>query len=456
MPQVLIVNLETGHFVDKQDREKQVTCYGDTNVRHIMPLMTQPFKFRNSGTLVPRWEELLIFNESFDYLSSAQQTSSGGGRDDRTRTRATTATQGREKLGLFFLVQDFVSMNRANNSNASEDKSGDGKGWHDVAWAFLKPFPSPGEANTETKLRLQLYKPSARKMPAADGGGTAGAAERPENEARVVWNWWMNCKHVKYPSSLYVTVQAILPPKESGGGRGDGEDGSGGKEQSRTEVKVQDRYQAEEPTDNGAVAKAMADAPKVPIWNRAPGTKCQIPNAEVARLEGAGRGVYCQKFSRCGRHLALGCPAAGGGASVIFVHDATVPSYPLLMQFGGHSGPIYELDWHDHRTLLSASGDGTAQVWHLGRGSREVLEHPTFVYCARFHPNSLHVIVTGSYDRVIRVWKWNREEERYSVQQVSLFVTSTKYHCPINTTSLDLPLLRRPHFRRLRCLQSMF
>ena len=41
-------------------------------------------------TLVPRWEELLIFNESFDHV----KTNNG---DD---------------LAIFFLVQDFVSMNK--------------------------------------------------------------------------------------------------------------------------------------------------------------------------------------------------------------------------------------------------------------------------------------------------------------------------------------------------------
>ena len=34
-----------------------------------------------------------------------------------------------------------------------------------------------------------------------------------------------------------------------------------------------------------------------------------------------------------------------------------------------------------------------------------ILEHPTFVYCARFHPASPNtVVVTGSYDKVVRIW----------------------------------------------------
>ena len=39
-------------------------------VTHIIPLMTQPFDFRKRKSVVPRWEELLLFNEDFDYFMS--------------------------------------------------------------------------------------------------------------------------------------------------------------------------------------------------------------------------------------------------------------------------------------------------------------------------------------------------------------------------------------------------
>ena len=46
---------------------------------------------------MPHWEELILFNENFDYLK-------GFG----------------DKFGLFFLVQDFVSMTRTNNQKETE------------------------------------------------------------------------------------------------------------------------------------------------------------------------------------------------------------------------------------------------------------------------------------------------------------------------------------------------
>ena len=63
--------------------------------------------------------------------------------------------------------------------------------------------------------------------------------------------------------------------------------------------------------------------------------------------------------------------------------------------------------------LLSGSGDGTALVWAFNdTGTR--LQHqllstlslspPSFVYSARFVPRTPDVIVTGSFDRAIRLW----------------------------------------------------
>ena len=63
-------------------------------------------------------------------------------------------------------------MTRANNQKESEKK-----GWHDVAWAFLKPFPKgsgPDDDNTRRRLRLQLFKPSPRP-------------KDPEDETRLGW-----------------------------------------------------------------------------------------------------------------------------------------------------------------------------------------------------------------------------------------------------------------------------
>ena len=291
-----------------------------------------------------------MFNESFSYL----QNSLG------------------ENLGIFFLVQDFVSMTKTNNQKETE------KGWHDVAWAFLKPFPTKEVDNTRRRLRLQLFKPNPRP-------------KDPEDETRIVWGWWKKNRK-KYPSSLYVTVQGWKPPLA-----GD-------------QKQLNDVSQNPGSTEGPASMKAVK-TPKIPIWSRLPGQSCKIPN----RIEHVfGDSIFTQinhvKFSCNGRLLGV----ADGSK----VHVFEVPTWIKLATLKGHVGPVYELDFNDESDLLaSASGDQTLRVWNLADCTdrpfhANVLEHPSFVYCVRFHPSSSHtVLATGSYDKVVRIWKRTEDAE---------------------------------------------
>ena len=71
----------------------------------------------------------------------------------------------------------------------------------------------------------------------------------------------------------------------------------------------------------------------------------------------------------------------------------------------GHKGPIYALDWHRNNKLLSASGDGSVRIWGSQRQFESSLQHPTYVYAARFHPNACDTIATAGYDQVVRIWQ---------------------------------------------------
>lgn len=37
--------------------------------------------------------------------------------------------------------------------------------------------------------------------------------------------------------------------------------------------------------------------------------------------------------------------------------------------------------------------------------AQKVLPHPSFVYCAQYHPTAQNLVVSGGYDSVIRVWR---------------------------------------------------
>ena len=47
--------------------ERCVTSYYESSsVTTIQPLMTQPFDFRQRQSILPQWEELLLFNDNFE------------------------------------------------------------------------------------------------------------------------------------------------------------------------------------------------------------------------------------------------------------------------------------------------------------------------------------------------------------------------------------------------------
>ena len=175
-------------------------------------------------------------------------------------------------------------MTRANNQKESEKK-----GWHDIAWAFLKPFPKgscPDDDNTRRKLRLQLFKPCPRPKDPEDETRRDGSIslrcptlsnlsthKLTSSSFRMVWGWWKDNRK-KYPSSLYVTVQGLNPPK------------AGGEKMSSGEDEGLNTLSSSIPAISKANPAALM-TPKIPVWSRLPGQNCKIPNCRQHGFEDA-------------------------------------------------------------------------------------------------------------------------------------------------------------------------
>lgn len=43
----------------------------------------------------------------------------------------------------------------------------------------------------------------------------------------------------------------------------------------------------------------------------------------------------------------------------------------------------------------------------------KILPHPSFLYSAKFHPDSLDIVCTSGYDKVIRIWSINNKKKKY-------------------------------------------
>ncbi|XP_014250889.1 jouberin isoform X2 [Cimex lectularius] len=139
------------HVLDVKECAYRRSAFGKMN---IDVLQTHPFDNLYQRTVMPRWDEDLVWMEPISHIAS-------------------TST-----LMLFELF-----------SNDSSDM---------IAWAFLRPVGVNGATNVGKKLRLQLYKPS-RSLPSA-----AKSSELPKP-----FFWWQRGKYSVYKSTLFITLNSI-------------------------------------------------------------------------------------------------------------------------------------------------------------------------------------------------------------------------------------------------------
>ncbi|XP_055247043.1 jouberin isoform X5 [Gorilla gorilla gorilla] len=176
MVKIHVVDEHTGQYVKKDDSERPVSSYYEKeNVDYILPIMTQPYDFKQLKSRLPEWEEQIVFNENFPYLLRGSDES--------------------PKVILFFEILDFLSMDEIKNNSEVQNQE---CGFRKIAWAFLKLLGANGNANINSKLRLQLYYPPTK----------------PRSQLHVVeaFEWWSKCPRNRYPSTLYVTVRGLKVP----------------------------------------------------------------------------------------------------------------------------------------------------------------------------------------------------------------------------------------------------
>ncbi|XP_012982756.1 jouberin isoform X3 [Mesocricetus auratus] len=361
MVKIHVVDEYTGQYVKKDDSGRPVSSYYEKdNVDYILPIMTQPYDFKKLKSRLPEWEEQIIFNENFPYLLREFDES--------------------PKVILFFEILDFLSMDEIKNNSEVQNQE---CGFRKIAWAFLKLLGANGNANINSKLRLQLYYPPTK----------------PRSQLNVVevFEWWSKCPRNRYPSTLYVTVRGLKVPDCI-------------KPSYRSMMALQEEKgtpvycERHGETSSVDTEPGLEDSKEVVKWKRLPGQACRIPNKHLFSLNAGERGCFCLDFSHNGRILATACASRDGYPIILY----EIPSGRFMRELCGHLNIIYDLDWSkDDRYLVTASSDGTARVWKNEINSTStfrVLPHPSFVYTAKFHPTTQNLVVTGCYDSIVRVW----------------------------------------------------
>ncbi|XP_061425412.1 jouberin isoform X2 [Lethenteron reissneri] len=358
---VYLVDAATGQHVRKEDCEQLAAAPsqpGSSDTEH--PLTTQPCDVRTHRSLLPEWEEQLVFPHRLGPFLRVEP--------------------GAARVLLFFEVVDLVSMDETQtNYSALQTDSG---GRRCLAWAFLKLVGANGAVNVGGKMRLQLFYPPARFRHAAG--------------VLPVYEWYAKHARLRYPATIYVTVKGLRLPSQL--------DPSG-----RSVMALQQEQGSRAPDEPGSGAASSPvrasqrrDALK---WSRLPGQTCYIPNKLALTLKAGTAGCFRVRFSPDGRALAAAC--VHRDSHPVFVFE--VPSGQLLMELPGHLGLVYDLSWsHDSSHLLSSSSDGTARLWNVEgrvRAAEKVLPHPCFTYAGQLHPGATAAVaVTGAYDGMLRVW----------------------------------------------------
>ncbi|CAH6778117.1 Ahi1 [Phodopus roborovskii] len=368
MVKIHVVDEHTGQYVKKDDSERPVSSYYEKdNVDYILPIMTQPYDFKKLKSRLPEWEEQIIFNENFPYLLREFDEC--------------------PKVILFFEILDFLSMDEIKNNSEVQNQE---CGFRKIAWAFLKLLGANGNANINSKLRLQLYYPPTKP--------------RSQSNVVEVFEWWSKCPRNRYPSTLYVTVRGLKVPDCI-------------KPSYRSMMALQEEKgtpvycERHRETSSVDTEPGLEDSKEVVKWKRLPGQACRIPNKHLFSLNAGERGCFCLDFSHNGRILATACASRDGYPIILY----EIPSGRFMRELCGHLNIIYDLDWSkDDRYLVTSSSDGTARVWKNEINSTStfrVLPHPSFVYTAKFHPATRELVVTGCYDSMIRVWKIDMRED---------------------------------------------
>ncbi|XP_057594510.1 jouberin isoform X3 [Hippopotamus amphibius kiboko] len=368
MVKIHVVDENTGQYVKKGDSERPVASYYEKeNVDYILPIMTQPYDFKQLKSRLPEWEEQIIFNENFPYLLRDFDES--------------------PKVILFFEVLDFLSMEEIRNNSEIRNQEG---GFRKIAWAFLKLLGANGNVNINSKLRLQLYYPPTKP--------------RSQSNVVEVFEWWSKCPRSRYPSTLYVTVRGLKVPECI-------------KPSYRSMMALQEEkgklvYCERHHEPNSVDTEpGLEDSKEVVKWKRLPGQACRIPNKHLFSLNAGERGCFCLAFSHNGRILAAACASRDGYPIILY----EIPSGRFMRELCGHLNIIYDLCWSkDDHYILTASSDGTARIWKNeinNTNTFRVLPHPSFVYTAKFHPAVKELVVTGCYDSVIRIWKVDMRED---------------------------------------------
>ena len=174
---------------------------------------------------------------------------------------------------------------------------------------------------------------------------------------------------------------------------------------------------------------SMGQVKRLRRWEKFHQFDSILPNRLIYKFDSEDQGAFKLQFSNYGRYLAA-CCTLGNNKTIIKVWDVEREDENLRVVLQGHNDLIHDLDWSfNDRFLVSASADGSCKIWNMEKKDTEntcrlsyndpdnldmfflcELQHPSFVYGAKFHPmrdESMIYVATICFDGKVRIWSVN-------------------------------------------------
>ncbi|XP_068909918.1 jouberin-like isoform X3 [Tenebrio molitor] len=393
-----VIDTTSGKYLSKSDKNRSVVFFYENNDNeYISPVMTHTYNLQEKRVLFPSWEETVLLNEDYEYFKDESH-----------------------HVILFFEILDFVSFSMLQMNHKEYTK-----GWHNIAFAFLKLSGKNRVLNVGKKMRLQLYYPHQLK----------------KNDPHVCnpWLWWKKKKLEKYPSSLYITIKCAISPKkiaETFRSKTAIQRETSSRVTLFEEIKTTTFLDAAVTGVNGSKSDLKK---QIPTWSRSSHEICKLPNTCLVKLNSYDSGCFILKFSPSGLYLACAIQIEHLFCVIIY----SVLSLKEIHKLPSHQALIYNIKWsRDDLLLASASADNTVQACSLSSCSLfQILPHPSFVYTCDISQENL--IASGCYDGTIRIWSQlqvGRKTEFHLFQELEAhrgYVTSLCFDKKSNIFSAD-------------------
>nr|CAG4714538.1 unnamed protein product [Naegleria fowleri] len=378
---VSVLDILTGQYL-------KADSFNDKSSEVVLPQMTLPYNMKKTKSLVPIWNDTMYFDTLYNHFL-------------------------KENVVFIFELVDFSFE----------------KGEYKIAWGFLKPVSSSGRANAGKDLRIRLFK-YPRKIPGIFSKifkphsplvqpSQASAALNTNavfstNEAFLLYQHRHQAQ--LYPSTLYIEMKAMQrPPRKK--------ISFPERPQKPNEFEI-GRFTLEEllqnndeqvvnivQTEQTKEKKKEQSLQRLKL-KRDVNEPCEIPSKLLFQFDAGEKGCICLEFSKSGQYLACGCHTNEryGQLKIYDVFEGT-----LVETINAHIDLIYTIDWNcDDTEIVTASSDGICKVWNVEYDKKKAsnrkpklisaMQHPCYVYTARFHPICKKIVASGSYDRRIRIF----------------------------------------------------